>query len=68
MRKRVLWRYTPTLSQEIYIREQAKLEGRELSGMLSKLISEAILQRQSARHQTARLVSLLKGEAPEATQ
>jgi hypothetical protein len=66
MRKRVLWRYTPTPSQEIYIREQAKIEGRELSGMLSKLISESILQRQAAQHQTKRLVEILRGD--EATQ
>lgn len=62
MRKNVLWRLTPTPAEEHYIRNAAQREGRPLAGMIYKLISEAILARQAAEHQTNRLVSLLKGE------
>jgi hypothetical protein len=65
MRKKVLWRYTPSPSQEIYIRTQAAKEARELSGMIHKLVDEAILARQASEHQTSRLVALLRGETAE---
>jgi hypothetical protein len=53
------------VAQEAFIREQAAKEGRKLADMLSKLLSEAILARQAAQHQTSRLVSLLRGETGE---
>jgi hypothetical protein len=65
MRKRVLWRYTPSPSQEIFIRQQAKVEGRELSRMIHKLVDEAILARQVAAAQAEKvtaLTALLRGE------
>jgi hypothetical protein len=65
MRKKVLWRYTPSVHQEEYIRQQAKAEGRELSGMISRLVDEAILQRQVSASRTNRLIGILRGESAE---
>jgi hypothetical protein len=68
MRNRVLWRLTPTVAQEAFIREQAAKEGRKLADMISKLLSEAILQRQMAASQVSevsRLVSVIRGEATD---
>lgn len=63
MRNKVLWRLTPTLAEEVYIREQARREGRPLAGMLHKLLGEAIFARQQAEHQVEtvrQLVSAMK--------
>jgi hypothetical protein len=63
MRNKVLWRPTPTVAEEHYIREQAMKEGRKLADMIHKLISEAILARQVAMSQVSevqRLVAVLK--------
>ena len=54
MRKQVLWRLTPTKIEEAFIREQAAKEGRKLSDMTHKLLSEAILARQAAAHQSTK--------------
>ena len=70
MRKQVLWRLTPTKIEEAFIREQAAREGRKLSDMTHKLLSEAILARQAAAHQVdqvARLTAVLRGEVDTAT-
>jgi hypothetical protein len=66
MRKKVLWRYTPSVQQEEYIRQQAKAEGRELSGMIHKLVDEAILQRQVSASRTNRLIGILRGDVESA--
>jgi hypothetical protein len=56
--EQVLWRLTPTKAEEHFIRNQAMKEGRKLSDMTHKLLSEAILARQAAQHQTKRLVEI----------
>ena len=61
MRNKVLWRLTPSPSEEIYIRDAAKREGRPLAGMIHKLISEAILARQMAASQVSE-VSRTRGD------
>jgi hypothetical protein len=63
MRKRTLWRLSPTEAEEYFVRSQAKKEGRELSKMIHVLLGEAISARQAAQRQTSKLVSLLRGEA-----
>jgi hypothetical protein len=71
MRKQVLWRLTPTAAEEHFIRNAALKEGRKLSDMTHKLLSEAIQARQAAQHQTAevqRLASLLREPTAEPTQ
>jgi len=51
--------------KKYFIREAARKEGRPLAGMIHKLISEAILARQAAQHQTQKLVSLIRGESSD---
>jgi hypothetical protein len=65
MRKAILWRLTPTSVEESFIREQAAKEGRRLSDMTHKLLSEAILARQTTQTQTRRLVAAIRGEASD---
>jgi hypothetical protein len=63
MRKQVLWRLTPTAAEEHFIRNAAAREGRKLSDMTHRLLSEAIMARQAAQHQVgevARLATLLR--------
>jgi hypothetical protein len=71
MRNKVLWRLTPTVGEEHFIRNAALKEGRPLAGMLHKLISEAIQARQAAQHQTAevqRLATLLRTPTAESAE
>ena len=70
MRNKVLWRLTPTVAEEHYIRNQALKEGRTLAAMIHRLISESIAARQAAAHQVeqvAKLASLLKGETVDSS-
>jgi hypothetical protein len=68
MRNRTLWRLVPTPAEEHFIRNAAQKEGRSLAQMTHKLLSEAILARQAAAHQTQKLVALLKGGADPVAQ
>ena len=68
MRKRTLWRISPSEFEESYIRAAAKREGRELAGMLHRLVFEAITAREAANKQTSKLVSILRGDATESAQ
>jgi hypothetical protein len=65
MRKQVLWRLTPTPSEEVFIREQAKKECHKLSDMTHKLLSEAIIARQVAATELNRLAQAIRGEASD---
>jgi hypothetical protein len=70
MRKHVLWRLTPTPAEEHYIRNAAQKEGRKLSDMTHKLLSEAILARQLAATEVqklSRLAKVIRGEPVETT-
>jgi hypothetical protein len=66
MRKRTVWRLSPSEAEEHYCRAQAKREGRELSQMLHVLLKEAIVARQIAESQTNAMVRLLRGDAEPA--
>jgi hypothetical protein len=66
MRKRTVWRLSPSEAEEHYVRSQARKEGREFSKMLHVLLGEAILQRQIAESQTNEIVRALRGELPAA--
>ena len=70
MRNKVLWRLTPSPSEELYIRDAAKREGRPLAGIIHKLISEAILARQMAASQVSevsQLVATIRGKSSDFT-
>jgi hypothetical protein len=62
MRKNVLWRLTPTPAEEHFIRNQAAKEGRKLSDMTHKLLSEAIVARQIQESQAGSLLRVLRGQ------
>jgi hypothetical protein len=58
-RDKVLWRLTPTVAEEHYIRDQAMKEGRSIAQMTHRLLSEAILARQATQHQSAKVQELI---------
>ena len=67
MRNKVLWRLTPTVAEEHFIRSAAQREGRSIAQMTHVLLSEAILARQIAQRQIAQvseLVAVLRTPTP----
>jgi hypothetical protein len=66
--RRAHWRLTPNATEEAFVREAARREGRELSQMLHRLLGEAIVARQIAATEVnnlSRLAQVIRGEPVE---